>query len=390
MPDIIGRRQFNLGLGATAALLGNAGTLATAGAKAPYRGPNVIIVRFGGGVRRRETIDPKHTYAPFLAHKLVKRGVLIPNMMIENLEGLNTSHAEGTLNILTGRYMSWRDAGSKILEDRLEPIEPTLFEYFRKAYAVPAHRTLLINGEDRPQEEFFAFARHKHYGIKYRSENLSLYRYKLFKFRKILAERSADEAELKKAQAEYDKLKSMDYRGVGIKQTRELERFWENWRKDYRDSGLINPRGDRLLTELALRAMKTLRPALMMINYQDPDYVHWGNKSHYTRAISIIDKGLERIVELADRNPFYRRRTIFVIVPDCGRDANPLTALPFQHHFNTRSAHEIWTLIFGPNIVRDKTYDRQFDQSQMASTIGAMMGMRTPRADGRAIGGIFT
>ena len=26
-----------------------------------------------------------------------------------------------------------------------------------------------------------------------------------------------------------------------------------------------------------------------MVNYQDPDYVHWGNPSHYTRAIAVID-----------------------------------------------------------------------------------------------------
>jgi len=38
--------------------------------KPPYRGPNVIIVQFGGGVRRRETIDAQNTYSPFLCHDL--------------------------------------------------------------------------------------------------------------------------------------------------------------------------------------------------------------------------------------------------------------------------------------------------------------------------------
>jgi len=38
--------------------------------KPAYRGPNVIIVRFGGGARRRETIDGETTYAPFLCHEL--------------------------------------------------------------------------------------------------------------------------------------------------------------------------------------------------------------------------------------------------------------------------------------------------------------------------------
>src|ERR1043166_8920416 len=36
-----------------------------------YRGPNVILVRFGGGVRRRETVeDAAHTYCPFIYHEL--------------------------------------------------------------------------------------------------------------------------------------------------------------------------------------------------------------------------------------------------------------------------------------------------------------------------------
>jgi hypothetical protein len=40
----------------------------------PYSGPNVILVRFGGGVRRRETIDdPERTYCPFIYHELYRR-----------------------------------------------------------------------------------------------------------------------------------------------------------------------------------------------------------------------------------------------------------------------------------------------------------------------------
>ena len=44
----------------------------------------------------------------------------------------------------------------------------------------------------------------------------------------------------------------------------------------------------------------------MMVNYQDPDYVHWGNASHYTRAVQIIDDGLQRLVAAVDADPFYQ------------------------------------------------------------------------------------
>ncbi|MGK7939958.1 MAG: hypothetical protein AB4062_07370, partial [Crocosphaera sp.] len=48
-----------------------------------YQQPRVIIIRFGGGVRRQETIDIKGTYAPFMRHVLAKEGTLFSNMELE-------------------------------------------------------------------------------------------------------------------------------------------------------------------------------------------------------------------------------------------------------------------------------------------------------------------
>ncbi|MEM9969934.1 MAG: hypothetical protein AAF762_02375, partial [Pseudomonadota bacterium] len=171
------RRSFNFGFGAAVA----ASALAVPAQAKAYDGPNLILIRFGGGVRRAETIGEATTYAPFTRHVLAPRGTFIPDMRIAQLDGVNTSHAEGTLNLLTGRYLAYRDAGSKLLQDRLEPTEPTLFEYLRNAYDVPSHQALLINGEDRPQEEFFTYGVSDHYGIAFRSEMLSLHRFKLYK-----------------------------------------------------------------------------------------------------------------------------------------------------------------------------------------------------------------
>ncbi len=381
------RRAFNAGLAAGTASLPFA---RSATAAAEYRGPKVILVRFGGGVRRHETIDPAATYAPFLLNSLARRGVLIPDMRIEQLDGVDTSHAEGTLNLLTGRYLAYRDAGSGIGVDRLEPTEPTLFEYFREAFNVPSHRVLLINGEDRPQEEFFTFGMNPHYGISYRSEMLSLHRFKLYKFARQLAEGGLSDEARAKVMQERNALLAADHRAMAPEQSAPIQSFWDAWRRDYGDSGFKNPRGDRLLTALATRAMADLRPLLMMVNYQDPDYVHWGNASHYTRAISIIDEGLSRLVAAADADPFYRDDTVFVVTPDCGRDANPLMDVPFQHHFNSRSAHETWALILGPGIARDRTYDRPVDQSAVAATIAAVMGFKAHRAENRAIEAVFT
>ena len=83
------RRTFLKGVLASAGVAASSDLLVRAAAlpaladqaKPPYHGPNVIIIRFGGGARRRETIDPEATYAPFLRHELAKRGTLFTNMI---------------------------------------------------------------------------------------------------------------------------------------------------------------------------------------------------------------------------------------------------------------------------------------------------------------------
>lgn len=359
---------------------------APAAASREYRGPNVIVVRFGGGVRRLETIDPQHSFAPFLRHELAPRGTLYTDMRIVTAEGVNTGHGEGTLNLLTGRYDRYRDIGGKFLASRYEARVPTLFEYLRKQFDVADHETLLVNGEDRTDEEFYSFSNHHLFGVNYRCSVLSLYRFKTYLLRRQLAAGSLGERERRDKQAALAKLEAIDYRHLNIEgQGPAIEGFWEEWRRLYGESGLVNPRGDELLTELAQRALRRLRPRLIMVNYQDPDYVHWGNLGHYTRAVAIIDRGLRTLVETVEADPAYRGNTVFVVVPDCGRDSNRFMAVPCQHHFNSKSSHEIFALFVGPGVRAGRIVPKEVQQIAVAPTVGALMGMRTEFAEGRAL-----
>src|SRR5438552_451640 len=140
-------------------------------AKPPYRGPKVILVRFGGGARRQETIEPQTTYAPFLCHEFAKRGTLFTRMEIDSFTpavGVDTSHGQGTLYLITGKYEKYQDITHKFLAERFAPKVPTVFEYLRKAYDVSDYQTLIVNGEDRSNEEFYTFSNHHLYGINYR------------------------------------------------------------------------------------------------------------------------------------------------------------------------------------------------------------------------------
>lgn len=356
-----------------------------------YRGPNVIVVRFGGGVRRQETIASDDTFSPFLKHVLAPRGVLYPRMEIASNPGIQTSHGQGTLYILTGKYDEYKDIEHRFLGDRFEAKVPTLFEAFRKQFDVPEHQAVIVNGEDRIDEEFYSFSNHHLFGVHYRSTVLSLYRFKLYILRRDLAAGVYDKTKEKaEKQKQLHKLESLDLRAHDAKVTSpELDRFWEKWGAYYGKSGLVNPRGDRVLAELAVRAMRELQPKLMMVNFNDPDYVHWGNKTHYTRGVAIVDEGLRRLYEASQAEPAYRDNTVFIVVPDCGRDSNPFMAVPYQHHFGTRSSHEIFMLAVGPGMDRSRTVDKHAEQNSVASTVAQVMGFPMPYAEGATLPEVF-
>jgi hypothetical protein len=323
-------------------------------------------------------------------HTLVPRGVLFNNMMIEQLEGVETSHGQGTLYLLTGKYDKYTDAAGKFLAARFEAKVPTLFEYLRQAYSVAAHEALIINGEDRTDEEFYTFSNHHLFGVNYRSSVLSLYRYKTYLLRRALAQDDLSDAVRAEKTKLLAKMEQVDFRTEKeSRQPEAIEGFWERWREYYGESGLKCPRGDRLLTELAVRAMRELRPRFLMINFNDPDYVHWGNPAYYFNGIRVIDEELERLVTTVEADPFYRDNTLFFVVPDCGRDNNRVAEVPFQHHFNTKSAHEIFALCFGPGVPQGIRIDRQIQQADVAPTLAKFMGVQAAHAEGRVLPEVF-
>lgn len=405
---VLDRRDFLMGSIATLGLAGAAPAAALArglGAegrgtgtapaspirpRSEYKGPNVIIVRFGGGARRLETINEQHTWSPYLCHELKKRGTFFPLMGIDSPKGVGVSHGQGTLNILTGLYDRYQDADDKFLGERFEARVPTLFEYLRKEFDIPEHQTLIVNGEDRIDEEFYTFSNHHLFGVDYRSNVLSLHRFKIHLLHRQLEEGFWKDGDIRKKRADLAEMESVDYR---VKergaQAPELQSYWDRWRSYYGTSGLVNPRGDRVITELALRAIRELRPKLMILNYQDCDYVHWGNIHHYTRGVQIMDEGLRSLVAATEADEVYRNNTIFVIVPDCGRDSNPLRAVPCQHHFNTKSAREIFALVMGPGIANGVVVDKPAEQIDIAPTIAALMGFKAEHAQGEVREEVF-
>ena len=106
--------------------------------------------------------------------------------------------------------------------------------------------------------------------------------------------------------------------------------------------------------------MRHLQPRLMMINYNDPDYVHWGNLSHYTRgdqrSSTTVSGSL--VAEAAQALEHFYRGQHLVFVHRARLRAGQrirLIEVPCQHHFNSRTSREIWALLVGPGIAQGQS-----------------------------------
>ena len=102
---------------------------------------------------------------------------------------------------------------------------------------------------------------------------------------------------------------------------------------------------------------------------------HTRHRGHRQRAAATGHAGRRRRVLAGN--------TIFVITRDCGRDVKPLAEIPFQNYFNSRSAHVVWAVIFGPGIGK-AVIERPVDQSAIVPTIAAAMGFAAFYAEGKA------
>ncbi len=52
-------------------------------------------------------------------HELAKRGTLFTDVIVDSEHGVETSHGQGTLNILTGMYDDYKDRDNRIFGHEL-------------------------------------------------------------------------------------------------------------------------------------------------------------------------------------------------------------------------------------------------------------------------------
>jgi hypothetical protein len=283
-----------------------------------------------------------------------------------------------TASIATGHYETFDNFVAQ------GPVNPTLFEYFRKGLRRPANDAWVI----APSNGFQAIgsSRHQGYGAHYGAQVI------LPKRLLAYAAKSGNHTLV-----DYESLLHDSYEspaGMGsvafdaASGRQELDELASTLKLSL-DTFIAHARTltspDELSLYIARQAMREVAPSLLLITLHDIDVAHSGAYSLYIDAIQRADRICAQLWREVETNPEYAGRTTLLIMPDFGRDADG-QANGFQHHrTGSAMARTTWMLALGEGARPSVLVPRPIESIDLTPTVGAFCGFETPFSTGRPI-----
>ncbi|MGH9401705.1 MAG: hypothetical protein ACRD2P_06325 [Terriglobia bacterium] len=361
----LSRRDFlRVATGATAggALFGFAPLRALAAPRSRDR--KVVVVTFGGGSRDEETFMPEgQENIPHLLNELIPQSTFFTQVVNRGILG----HYVATASLATGVYETFDNFAA------VPPDHPTVFEYFRKDLNRPAHDAWVVapsNGFNR-----IGGSDSRSFGPDYGAGV-------------ILPKRLLAEALSAKNSIQYEHLLQDNYETplyapkLGGDEI-NLHQFAELLKVSVADftahaRSLASP--DELSVYVARQLMRQLAPSLLWITLHDMDVAHSGSYSLYIAGIQRTDRLCGEIWKMIQSEPEYAGKTTLFILPDFGRDSDTDPGgNGFQHHRTGDAlSRTTWMMVMGPGIRENTVVDRQAQSTDLAPTLGALLGF-SPR-----------
>jgi hypothetical protein len=322
------------------------------------RNPNgrirkVILAGFGGGTRYTESFGPQgQNNIPYLRNELIPHGTFYSRVYNDG----ETTHYPSTAAILTGRWQNIAQYGGE------RPLQPTLFEYFRKKFGLPPDETWMV-----AQGKGFltvGYSADREYGASYGAHVLAPRQMLLGTFRELLREdenavfrdrkRLVRELErsLRRTHLESEVVDSgfeplsegppnpVSPFPIEIPVAKSVHRQWAASTERFLAETVArflaesdNPRSsDSLNGFVAREIMERFAPSMLAVNFGEIDLAHQGSFSLYLKAIKNADRQVWMLWQQVQKLPAYRDQTLFVGVPDHGRNLDGMGMNGFQHH----------------------------------------------------------
>lgn len=151
---------------------------------------------------------------------------------------------------------------------------------------------------------------------------------------------------------------------------------------DYAAIKMYDTGDDTTTMDFLFNVLDAFHPSLVLLNLQDVDsWGHTGNWEKYTRAISLADSLVWELSMRLMEDPFYSGHTALFVTADHGRHDDLHGG--FSHHGGTdHGSQHIFFLAVGPDIKPDTVITHRKDLTDIAPTVGELLGFETPYTEG--------
>src|SRR5579883_3497591 len=336
----------------------------------PQKDRKVIVITFGGGARDQETFAPEgQENIPNLIRELIPQSSFFTQVVNRGILG----HYVATASLATGVYETINNFAS------LPPESPTVFEYFRKDLKRPASDTWVVapsNGFNRIGE-----SSSRSYGPGLGAS--------------VILPKHLLSAANSNRGTDFDHLLRDNYEtplyapqlGGSEFLLEQLENVLKLSVDDFKAHAKTLSSPDELSVYIARQLMRQVAPSLLWITLHDIDVAHAGAYSLYVEGIRRTDRLCAELWKTIQSEPEYAGKTTLLILPDFGRDSDDdAGGNGFQHHRTGDAlSRTTWLMALGAGIREGVVYDRAMQSTDLAPTLGAMMGFSPSLSQGRPI-----
>jgi hypothetical protein len=330
----------------------------------------IVVITFGGGARDQETFAPQGQHnIPHMMREFIPRASFFTQVVNRGILG----HYVATASLATGVYETINNFAS------LPPQHPTVFEYFRKQLRRPSADAWVVapsNGFNRIGE-----SDDRSFGPGFGAQ--------------VILPKHLLTAAMGGPSADYQHLLRDNYEtpyyapqlSGGEFQLRQLEQILKLSVDDFKSHARTLSSPDELSVYIARQLMRHISPSFLWITLHDIDVAHAGAYSLYLEGIQRTDRLCSELWNHIQSDPAYAGNTTLLILPDFGRDSDlDSGGNGFQHHRTGDAlSRTTWLLAMGAGVREGVVFDRRIDSTDLAPTLGAMLGFSASFAQGRPI-----
>lgn len=149
-------------------------------------------------------------------------------------------------------------------------------------------------------------------------------------------------------------------------------------------------RDDKTTFERAKAVISEHRPRFMLINFKEPDSSGHAKKwDQYLANIQVTDTYAGAVWEHIQADPVMKGRTTLFITNDHGRHLDGHKDGYISHGDDCAGCRKIELVALGPDFKRGVTSDVHRNQTDVAVTAAALLGLTIPQSEGKVMNELF-